>query len=74
MDYPWMVYIYSLVVFAVLAMSICQLATGNMFADNDNVVGGDSAANEFSHKQDPQQNRLCVSAGKSTLLCNNLSV
>ncbi len=73
MDYPWIVCIYSLAVFVVLAMSVCQLATGNVFADNDNVDGGDGAAHEFSQKQGPQQNRLCVSAGKSTLLCNNLS-
>ncbi len=64
---------YSLAVFAVFAMYLCQLAVWNVFADNDNVDGADGAAHEFSQKQGPQQNRLCVSSGKSTLLCNNLS-
>lgn len=64
MDYPWLVCIYSLAVFAVFAMYVCQLAVGNVFADNDNVDGEDGAAHEFSQKKGPQQNRLCVSSDK----------
>lgn len=53
MDYPWILCIYSLAVFAVFTMSVCQLAVGNVFADNDNIDGGDGAAHEFSQKQGP---------------------
>ncbi len=44
---------YSLAVFAVLAISVCQLAIGNVFANNDNVDSGDGTAHEFSQKTGP---------------------
>jgi hypothetical protein len=54
---------FFLAVFAVLAMSVCQLAIGNVFDDNDNVDDGKGAAHEISQKQISQQNSLCVISG-----------
>jgi hypothetical protein len=45
---------YFFAVFAVIAMSVWQLAIENVFDDNDNVDGGNGTAHEISQKQGSQ--------------------